>query len=514
MPLSPNATSHIFSKNNQVSYQTFMSINWDKHSLGPIKDWNPVLIHFLNFIFNSKQPCFLFWSNEAFCFYNDGYIPILGNEKHPHSMGAKAVDIWKEIWTIYTEPQFKEAMSGKGTWNLDQFIPISRDGNIVEAYFTYGYSPLFLDDGTINGVLTTAVETTDKIVATDQLKLALNVTKIGFYDWNMETDHVVFNQQMQDDWGIDAGTSLQRIIENIHPEDVARVTETIKESIKNKKTYESLYRVLNPVKGIVWIEAKGHAKYKGDKAVQFLGTSLNVTESQVAKIELEKSLKVRDEFLAIASHELRTPLTSLKLLSQLQLRKKTSTESDSIFAKKIDTQLYRLTRLVDDMLDVSRIQTGQLHFKMEDLGIVKLTQDTVESFSSQLSSLGYEIPVIEAEKEIIVNVDRLRIEQVITNILSNAVRYGNKKPISIKIHQEKNSVRISITDLGIGMEESILKKIFGRFERGFTSSEISGLGLGLYISQEIIQAHSGSIQVISSPGKGSTFTINLPVHNS
>src|SRR5690606_35705887 len=184
----------LFSRNQQQTFNVAQSIDWSNHPMGPIGNWDPVLIHFLNYIFNSKQPCFLFWSEEAYCFYNDGYIPILGSEKHPKSMGAKAIDIWQEIWTNYTYPQFMKAMKGEPTWNVDHFIPISRNNQIVEAYFTYGYSPLFGDDGSIKGVLTTAVETTEKIVAVnalkekqDQLNVALGVSKLGYFDWDLTT---------------------------------------------------------------------------------------------------------------------------------------------------------------------------------------------------------------------------------------------------------------------------------------------------------------------------------------
>lgn len=269
-------------------------------------------------------------------------------------MGADAHSIWKEIWTNFTQPQFEKAMSGNPTWNLDQFIPISRDGQIVEAYFTYGYSPLFIEDGTINGVLTTAVETTASVVNSDKLKLALNVTKMGFFDWDMVKDHVTFNDQMKADWGIEAGTQIKSVLDFIHPDDVPMVSEEIEKAISEMREYNFTYRVINPKNGIVWIEAKGHAKYENGTPVRFLGTSLNVTERHQSKMALEEALYARDEFLSIASHELKTPLTTLKLHAQSLLRRKVETDPAVLkLIKQTDLQVSRLNRLVDDMLDVS-----------------------------------------------------------------------------------------------------------------------------------------------------------------
>lgn len=505
----------IYSRNAQQTCQILIDRDWSHHPLGPMESWPPLLINFLNYIFNSQQPCFLFWSEEAYCFYNDGYIPILGNEKHPDSMGAKASEIWKEIWTNYTYPQFSKAMSGQNTWNEDQFIPISRDGQIVEAYFTYGYSPIIGENGKSFGVLTTAIETTSKVIAVDQLKLAINVTKMGFYNWDMETDYIEFNQQMQDDWGITAGFPLVEVLKHIHPDDIENVQREIQATIQNKIPYDVLYRVIHPQNGITWIEAKGLVKYRDGKPVRWLGTSLNVTERQKAKESLENSLKVRDDFLSIASHELKTPLTTLKLQAQLQLRIKDRPQVDIAsyvekLARKTDYQVTRLNRLVDDMLDVSRIQTGQLQFEKEKTDISLLTQEVLDTLSSQFQNSGYQIPKIETSGNMNILIDRMRIEQVVVNLLTNAIRYGLSKTIKIKIFGNEQEILMQVSDEGRGVAEDKKDKIFERFERAITASEVSGLGLGLFISKEIIEGHKGKIWAESKLGEGSTFYFTLP----
>lgn len=287
----------IHSSQNQNTYQLMAKINWSNHSLGPMEKWDSVLVHTLNFIFNSHQPTFVFWGKDAFCFYNDGYIPILGLSKHPEAMGSPAEKVWNEIWTLDTNPQFLSAMEGTPTWNVDRMVPIERDGRIEEAYFTYGYSPLYLDNGKVNGVIVTALETTKSVYhkreienTAEKLSRALEVMNIGFYDWDMETDFVAFNQKMQKDWGYPAGANISEVITHIHPDDQERVRQTIEKAIAEKTPYQCTYRVLSNG-AYEWLDVRGVITYRDDKAVRFFGTSLVITERIQGEEKLKQSAK-------------------------------------------------------------------------------------------------------------------------------------------------------------------------------------------------------------------------------
>lgn len=274
----------IHSTLQQETFKTFQSMGWSGHPLGKMETWSPVLIQILNVIFNSHQPSFVFWGKDAACFYNDGYIPILGKKKHPQSMGARADEVWGEIWNIDTNPQYSAAMRGEATWNVDRMVPIERNGVIEEAYFTYGYSPLYEESGEVLGVYVTALETTTTVNSNriaeeivEQLSLALEVLSIGFYDWDIVNDRIVFNAQMQKDWGFKAGTPLSVVLERIHPEDQARVNAAIESAIKNKTRYQCLYRIIDGER-IEWIDARGSISFDGDRPIRFFGTSQVVTE--------------------------------------------------------------------------------------------------------------------------------------------------------------------------------------------------------------------------------------------
>jgi PAS domain S-box-containing protein len=232
---------------------------------------------------------------------------------------------------------------------------------------------------------------------------------------------------------------------------------------------------------------------------------------------LAKAVKARDEFLSIASHELKTPLTSLKL--QIQFRKRNLTKGDSSFLsgeqlkKMIDgdeKQINRLTRLVDDMLDISRLSTGKLNLNYEEIELGAVTKEVLERFSRQFEP-GGNLIFLEIDRPVVGRWDHYRIEQVLINLLTNSIKYGAKKPIQLCIQVEGSNAKLTIRDQGIGISEEDQERIFKPFERAISAHEVSGLGLGLHITKQIVEAHGGSIYVQSELGKGSTFIVELPL---
>lgn len=232
--------------------------------------------------------------------------------------------------------------------------------------------------------------------------------------------------------------------------------------------------------------------------------------------KLEEALIARDQFLSIASHELKTPLTSLKLQAQLTLR--TLAQGKEIAQDRLMTQSHqtsdlvgRLTRLIDDMLDVSRIRTGKLILDRSSHDLGDIVREVVFRMSVLFEAAGLALPSIHAEKNLCGDWDRFRLEQVIGNLLTNAIRYGRGNPIEIQLKRKDDFAIISVKDHGYGIAQGDLQRIFGRFERAINSSEVSGLGLGLFISKEIVESHGGTIWVQSEVGKGSTFFAALPL---
>lgn len=232
--------------------------------------------------------------------------------------------------------------------------------------------------------------------------------------------------------------------------------------------------------------------------------------------KLEEALVARDQFLSIASHELKTPLTSLKLQAQLTLRSlelnRPITHERHIFmAHQTSDLVGRLTRLIDDMLDVSRIKTGKLKLDKSEHDLGDIVREVVFRMSVLFEAAGIPIPSIKAQETILGEWDRFRLEQVIGNLLTNAIRYGQGNPVEISLSKINSNALILVKDQGYGIAEADQTRIFGRFERAINSAEVSGLGLGLFISKEIVESHGGKIWVESTKGEGSTFFVQLPI---
>jgi PAS domain S-box-containing protein len=231
----------------------------------------------------------------------------------------------------------------------------------------------------------------------------------------------------------------------------------------------------------------------------------------------QDAIKQRDEFISIASHELKTPITSLKIQLQLADRLASSSESGFIeasYVKKLTTisnkQINRITLLVEDMLDISRISSGKLALNLTKTDVSQFVTEVLLRFESQLDALKIDFES-HIEENIIAECDSFRIEQVLINLLTNAIRYGDNKPIKAILSKHRNTVRFQIIDQGPGIASKDLERIFERFERAISADNISGLGLGLFISRQIMEQHHGSLTVESTVGQGSIFTFQFPV---
>lgn len=229
-----------------------------------------------------------------------------------------------------------------------------------------------------------------------------------------------------------------------------------------------------------------------------------------------QAVQIRDEFLSISSHELRTPLTPLKMQIQSlgrHLEKGTITNlSDDILKKMIltaDKQVLRLTSLVDDLLDVSRITSGKFNLNIEDIDLVHVIKDVSERYHPQFKSANCELH-LNLPAELICKVDKLRIEQVMVNLITNAIKYAPGKPVSISLTEQDSEIRIEVQDQGAGISKEDQKRIFDRFERVSNNVSQTGLGLGLYIVNQIVTAHGGSVKVISEIDQGSSFQVRFP----
>jgi two-component system, LuxR family, sensor kinase FixL len=228
----------------------------------------------------------------------------------------------------------------------------------------------------------------------------------------------------------------------------------------------------------------------------------------------QEEVRERDEFLSIASHELRTPVTALQLQLQMLSRvaERTQGELPGALRDKVDAlerQTRRITLLVNELLDVSRMRLGRLDLKLEEVDLAELAREALAQLRAELERSGSRI-ALHAAGPALGRWDRLRVEQVLTNLLVNAVKFGEGKPIAVAVEADRESARLRVSDQGIGISPEHQSRVFGRFERAVSADHFGGLGLGLYIARQIVEAHGGTIELASAPGQGSTFTVELP----
>jgi signal transduction histidine kinase len=259
-----------------------------------------------------------------------------------------------------------------------------------------------------------------------------------------------------------------------------------------------------------WREPDGHI-------AGVMSFAVDVTEQVQARQRVEDAVRIRDDFLSIASHELKTPLTPLTLqIDELCRVVKKCSAVDSSLLPLLDSakrQTRRLSALVEDLLDVTRISAHRLVLRLEEFDLCALVRDTMDRFRPQAEAAHSALHV-EACAMAVGQWDKLRIERVISNLLSNAIKYGGGKPIVARVDQVRENARLTIRDEGIGIPAEDVARIFGRFERAVPSRHYGGLGLGLYIARELVEVHGGRIAVESKPGAGSTFTVMLPLQQS
>jgi len=291
----------------------------------------------------------------------------------------------------------------------------------------------------------------------------------------------------------------------VHPDDVKRFKEEMAKIAISKKKGVIRMRLITKNKGVIWTETRMNVVKNNGKVTGLRGVTMDITES----IEEEQR---KDNFISLASHELKTPLTSLKVYNHLfQKRVQKYEDSDiGMYLQKTDLQIGKLTNLINDLLDLSRIQAGKLLYRREPTDFDFLIEDVVEMMRK--NSKSHKI-LLRGKVDENVELDQNRISQVVTNFISNAMKYSPKnKKIIIEKKKKDGHVLLSVKDSGKGIPKKYHKKIFERFFQVDKEEErtASGLGIGLYICSEIIKNHNGKIWVESKINKGTTFYFSLP----
>jgi PAS domain S-box-containing protein len=498
--------------------QLTREFDWSKTVLGNPEGWSQSLLTTISIILNSRFPMFLWWGPELIQFYNDAYRPSMGqNGKHPTALGQRGVDCWPEIWPII-KPLIDQVLSGgESTWSENQLIPIYRNNKLEDVYWTFSYSKVLDETGNPGGVLVICNETTQQVQsfnnlegAKNELEFAIEAADLGTWDLNPATNTFIGNHRLKQWFGLDdhEEVDLNNALAAIVPEDRDRVTAAIDKVLQ--KGSDGNYNIIYTIQGRDGskriVEATGRAQFDTNGIPnQFNGILQDVTE--------EYQIQVRkDEFISVASHELKTPITSLSASMQiLQKLVKTDQGSDKVpmFVNKASSNLSKLIHLLDDLLNVTKIQQGQLALNINRFDIVDLIRDCTYHINP---TNDYQF-VFMGDDELMIYADYRRIDQVMINLIGNAIKYSpSSKRIEITVMHDDERATVCVRDFGIGINPQKLPHLFDRYYRVDSfGHQFSGLGLGLYISSEIITRHNGKIGVDSEVGGGSNFWFSIPI---
>lgn len=297
----------------------------------------------------------------------------------------------------------------------------------------------------------------------------------------------------------------------VHPDDAPVCWERWRAAAASEETFCDLCRLRRSADGVYrWHQLR--AVPERDARGLLVGWIGTLTDFE----DLKRALDARDDFISVASHELKTPMTALQLNLQGLRRQATGAQATGTsppMLEKVDKAIghvQRLVRLVDELLDVTRITAGRLELQVEPSDLSEIAKEVAERLSDQATRAGCPIK-LSAERRLVGSWDRLRIEQVIVNLLSNAFRYAPGAPVELRVEEADGRAKISVHDGGPGIAPPDQARIFERFERASRSRRHGGLGMGLYITREIARAHGGGVSVSSSPGNGCQFVVDLPL---
>ncbi len=298
-------------------------------------------------------------------------------------------------------------------------------------------------------------------------------------------------------------------LEAVHPDDHARVAREWGDAVRGGATFTTELRLRLAGGGYRWHICQAVPEQgRRDDLRGWLGMFADCEE-------LKRAIEARDEFLSIASHELRTPLTTLLLQVEGLQRQLANASADERLQRKAAlaiAQARRLDALVGSLLDVARIGAGKLVLEPEEFDLAEVARQCCDRIGEQAVRAGAPVEFVGGAA-VTGRWDRQRVEQVMTNLLSNAVKYGASKPVEVRVDHAEGAARITVTDRGVGIAPEHQRRIFERFERAASVRHYGGLGMGLYITRHIVEAHGGTIAVASTPGEGSTFTVTLPLRH-
>jgi signal transduction histidine kinase len=546
-------------------------IDWSATLLGPVNAWPQSLRTAVSICLNSRYPILIWWGPDYVKLYNDAYRIILGQSKHPRALGAPGREIWPEIWHIIGPMLDSVYHEGRATWSDDQLLLMDRNGYMEEAYFTFSYSPIRDESGGIGGIFTAVVETTPRVLGERRLRTVQELAIEARTSEEAAAEALrILSKNPQDvplalvyllDAGgreaCLAGASGIEWDNRVCPETVdltkddqgawplARVATS-----GQAEVIEDLATRFGALPGGAWTDSPAsamvlpivHPGQKVPAGLLVLGinpqrvfdsdyrafffsladhlatalTNARAYEEERRRAEALAELdRAKTEFFSNISHEFRTPLTLQlgPLQDVLDGRLGDLNDEQRQALEMVYRHSLRSLKLVNSLLDFSRVEAGRTQAVYEPVDLALLTADLASTFRSTIERAGLRFRVTCSPLSEPVYVDRNMWEQIVLNLLSNAFKFTMAGEISVSLNQTDHLAVLEVKDSGAGIAPEDMQHLFERFYRARNAQArtYEGTGIGLALVQELVKLHGGTIRAASSLEQGSTFTVSLPL---
>jgi PAS domain S-box-containing protein len=555
---------------------------WSTTALGTPDQWPQSLRITLGLVLHSAFPMLLFWGDQLTCFYNDAFRPSLGTTgKHP-ALGKAGQDMWSEIWDFIGPLLETVKQTGQPVYFEDQLVPFYRNGHLEDIYWTFSYSPAYGDTGEINGVLVTCTETTAAVLnrqqlqeAESDLRIAVELAQLGTWSIDVATNGLTYSDRLINWFGYDPrAQDYGQVIPILSEEDQQRVATAVARALRPESDgiYEEIYTVIHPKTGQKRIlHAHGKAVFDAaGKAIRLNGTAQDITLQQELQLSLEHEVQQRTEqleaanealaaineeleasneeytalnqaleetngllmrsnenlqtFAYVASHDLQEPLRKIQQFGDLlKMRYRDSTGEELVYLERMQSAASRMSTLIRDLLNFSRLSTQRESNTVVDLN--EVVREVLTTLELVIAQTGAQIQINLLPR---IQGDASQLAQLFQNLLSNALKFRQatvSPRIQINAHTwaaselpawvkpgraARTYYQIDVIDNGVGFDEKYLDRIFQVFQRLHGKSEFAGTGIGLAICERVVANHGGAISARSKPGEGATFSVYFP----
>lgn len=432
---------------------------------------------------------------------------------------------------VVENPAFTALRDGKVVGLANHTILIARDGS--ERPIDDSAAPMHDAAGNLVGAVLIFRDFTERHATNaererllrdirdneERYRIGLDVGEIGVWDWDIVTGHIAWSDRVEEIYGMRPGEfdgTLDMFRLHTYPDDAERVRLAIKACLENDSPYQIDFRIVQPSGIVRWIYTSGRViRDASGIPTRMIGATRDVTHRKQSEDELRQVARRKDEFLALLAHELRNPLAPLR--NGLQVIRLAAADPNAVAQARamMDRQLGHLVRLVDDLLDVSRIGQNKMELRRARILLSEVIDNAVETARPAIEAAGHLLTVSIPPLPIELDADLTRLAQVLSNLLTNSARYTEKAgQIWVSGEQHGTEVVIAVRDTGIGIPADALRDVFDMFSQVDRSIErtTGGLGIGLALVKGLVEMHGGSVMAESAgPGLGSTFTVRLPV---